>query len=184
MAIVGASTTYGLAWLVLLVIPMLAVVQAVAARLGAVSNRGLENAIRARYGRPLALLALFAALQVMTGVAYRWFVVPLALITASPLIFARYDAIARVLKYLAFIFFAYAIAAFLAHPNWGDVLRGSLVPHFELRSAYVSGAIALLGMSEGHRIPPTLACAGWGVTAIVVAAAGIYLYQTFTGTGG
>jgi len=119
LAIVGASTTYGLAWLVLLVIPMLAVVQTVAARLGAVSKRGLENAIRARYGRPLALLALFAvlavslltlaadlegggaALQVMTGIDYRWFVVPLALITAAALVFAHYDAIARVLKYLA-----------------------------------------------------------------------------------
>jgi len=163
LAIVGASTTYGLAWLVLLVIPMLAVVQTVAARLGAVSKRGLENAIRARYGRPLALLALFAvlavnlltlaadlegggaALQVMTGIDYRWFVVPLALITAAALVFAHYDAIARVLKYLAFIFFAYVIAAFLAHPNWLDVLRGSVIPHFELRTAYVSGAIALLG---------------------------------------
>ncbi len=64
LAVVGASTTYGLAWLVLLIIPMLAVVQAVAARVGAVSKRGLENAIHERYGRTLALLALLAVLAV------------------------------------------------------------------------------------------------------------------------
>ncbi len=32
----------------------------------------------------------------MTGINYRWFVVPLALVTAAALVFARYDAIARV----------------------------------------------------------------------------------------
>lgn len=163
LTVVGASTTYGLAWLVLLVIPMLAVVQTVAARVGTVSKRGLENVVLERYGRPLAFFALFAvlavnlltlaadlegggaALQVMTGIDYRWFVVPLALLAAGALVFARYDAIARVLKYLTLVFFAYVIAAFLAHPNWLDVLRGSVIPHFELRGAYVSGAIALLG---------------------------------------
>jgi Mn2+/Fe2+ NRAMP family transporter len=163
LAIVGASTTYGLAWLVLLVIPMLAVVQAIAARIGVASKRGLEDCIRARYGRGLALAALVAvlavniitlaadlegggaALQIVTGIDYRWFVVPFAGLAAAALIIGKNDSITRVLKYLTIVFFAYIVTAFFAHPDWLAVLRGSLVPHFENNHAYIAGAIALLG---------------------------------------
>ncbi len=163
LAIVGASTVYGLAWLVLFVIPMLAVVQAIAARIGVVSKRGLEDCIRARYGNGLALAALFAvlavnvitlaadlegggaALQIMTGIDYRWFVVPFAVLAAAALIIGKSDSITNVLKYLTIIFFAYIATAFFAHPDWLAVLRGSLIPHFENNKAYISGAIALLG---------------------------------------
>lgn len=163
LAIIGSTTTYGLTWLVLLVIPMLAVVQAVAAQVGTVSKKGLEDCIRYRYGRGLSFAALFAvlavnivtlaadlegggaALQIMTGIDYRWFVVPFAALTALALVLGRTDSITNVLKYLTIIFIAYVATAFLAHPDWLAVLRGSLVPHFENTPAYVSGAIALLG---------------------------------------
>jgi Mn2+/Fe2+ NRAMP family transporter len=163
LAVIGASTVYGLAWLVLLVIPMLAVIQSVAARIGVVSRHGLENCIRVRYGRPVALLALLAvlsvnlitlaadlegggaALSLLTGIDYRWWIVPFAVFTALLLVFARYNAISKFLELLALIFVAYVFAAFLAHPNWADVLRGSLVPHFEYTDDYISGALALLG---------------------------------------
>ncbi|GAC1396094.1 MAG: divalent metal cation transporter [Vulcanimicrobiaceae bacterium] len=163
LAVIGASTVYGLAWLVLLVIPMLAVVQAIAARVGAVSKRGLEDCIRYRYGRGLSFAAMFAvlavnvitlaadlegggaALQMITGVDYRWFVAPLALLAAIALIFGRSDAITNVLKYVTIVFLAYVFTAFFSHPDWLAVVRGSLVPHLEAAPAYVSGVIALLG---------------------------------------
>ena len=163
LAIVGASTVYGLAWLVLLVIPMLAVVQAIAARIGVASKRGLEDCIRTRYGRGLALAALFAvlavniitlaadlegggaALQIITGIDYRWFVVPFAGLAAAALVIGKSDSITNVLKYLTIVFFAYIVTAFFAHPDWLAVARGSLIPHFENKKAYISGAIALLG---------------------------------------
>jgi Mn2+/Fe2+ NRAMP family transporter len=50
-----------------------------------------------------------------------------------------------VLRYVALLFFTYVGAAFLAHPDWGAVLRGSFTPHFDLHPATVSGALALLG---------------------------------------
>ncbi len=163
LAIIGSTTVYGLAWLVLLVIPMLAVVQTVAARIGVVSRGGLEDGIGRAYGRPLALAALAAvlfvnivtlaadlegggaALQLLTGIDYRWWVAPIAAITGALLVFAKYDAIARVLKFLVLVFLAYVVTAFVSHPNWIEVARGSLVPHLEYSGAYVSGAIALLG---------------------------------------
>ena len=163
LAIVGATTIYGLAWLVLLVIPMLAVVQAVAACIGGVGKKGLEDAIRFRYGRGLALAALFAvlavnivtlaadlegggaALQLLTGLDYRWFVVPLAALAGFVLVVGKTDSITNVLKYVTVVFLAYVVTAFFSRPDWGAVARQSLVPHFEATNAYISGAIALLG---------------------------------------
>jgi hypothetical protein len=62
------------------------------------------------------------------------------------LVWGDYRAMQRVLKYVLLVFVAYVVAAFLAHPNWGDVLYHTLVPRFDFSSpAYVAGAIALLG---------------------------------------
>ena len=160
---VGASTIYGLSWLVLLVIPMLAIVQTIASRVGAVSKKGLEDCIGDAYGRgwalfvPAAILIVnvltlaadleggAAALHVLTGVDYRWFVIPFAALVAALLVFAKYAGTQRWLRFIPIVFLAYIGAAFLAHPDWGAVARATVVPHFALTHAYVSGAIAVLG---------------------------------------
>lgn len=64
LAVVGSTTTYSLGWLVLLIIPMLAVVQAIAAQVATVSRKGLEDCVRSTYGRLWALLMLGAVLAV------------------------------------------------------------------------------------------------------------------------
>ena len=58
LAVIGSTTGYRLAWLVVLVIPMLVVVQVISARVGVVCRAGLAGAIRVRYGRPWAVLTL------------------------------------------------------------------------------------------------------------------------------
>lgn len=163
LAVVGSTTVYALGWLVLLIIPMLAVVQAISSRIGAVCGEGLETILKDRYGRVAALVVLFAvfavdqltlaadlegggaALQLFSGWDYRWFVVPLAIATAATLTFANYHVVRRFLVYVPMVFLAYAVAAVLAHPNWHDVLRNSFIPHVRLDKQIASGAIALLG---------------------------------------
>ena len=96
LAVIGSSTTYGLSWLVLLVIPMLSVVQAISAQVVLVTNTGLESVVRKRYGKGWAFLALVsvlivnlitlaadlegggAALSLLINLDYRWFIIPLA----------------------------------------------------------------------------------------------------------
>ena len=162
-AVIGSTLTYGLAWLTLLVIPMLAIVQAIAAQVGAVSKRGLEDCIRERYGRAwasAALLALLvvnvltlaadlegggAALGLLTHSDYRWWLLPFAAGATALLVFGKYRTIERVLRYTALLFLTYVGAAILARPDWHAVLIGSFVPHFDLKTDTVSGALALLG---------------------------------------
>ncbi len=52
----------------------------------------------------------------------------------ASLVWGNYRAMQRVLKYVLLVFVAYVVAAFLAHPNWGDVLYHTLVPHFDFSS--------------------------------------------------
>ena len=61
------------------------------------------------------------------------------------LIFDNYKKIQRVLIYLPLVFLSYVVAAFMARPQWTDVLRNSLIPHFSLTEPMITGAIALLG---------------------------------------
>lgn len=163
LAVIGASTAYGLAWLVVLVIPMLVVVQVVAAAVGVCAREGLAAAVRARFGRGWAIAALLAVLAVnlvtlaadleggaaalglLTGVPGRWFALPFAAVAGALLVWGNHGAIQRALRWVLLIFLAYVAAAFLARPDWGDVLRHTVIPHFALSSAYVTGAIALLG---------------------------------------
>ena len=163
LAVIGSTTIYGLAWLALLIVPMLAIVQAVAADIGAVSRRGLEECVRVRYGTFWATLALAAilavnvltlaadlegggaALQLLTHADYRWFVVPLGGATLALLVLGNYRGIERVLRYAALLFLTYVAAAFLAKPDWTAVLRDSFVPHLSFAPDYVAGALALLG---------------------------------------
>ena len=139
LAVIGSTTVYGLGWLTLLVIPMLAVVQAIAAQVGTASKKGLEDCVRHAYGPFWAIVALgallivnvltlaadleggAAALHLLTNVEYRWWVLPLGVLTVLVLVYGNYRTIERVLRYLALLFLTYVGAAFLAHPDWGAV---------------------------------------------------------------
>jgi Mn2+/Fe2+ NRAMP family transporter len=140
------------------------IVQTVSATVGLCTKTGLEDAIRLRFGRLWAYVALAAVLAVnvltlaadleggaaalglLTGMPYQWFAVPLGAAVAAFLVWGSYSALQRVLKYVLLVFVAYVVAAFLAHPNWGDVLSHTVIPHLNFSSsAYVAGAIALLG---------------------------------------
>ena len=71
LVVVGATTVYGLAWLSLLVFPLLAVVQVLATRVGFVSGRDLQGAVGDGYGRVVAgvLLLSLLAVNVLTVAA-------------------------------------------------------------------------------------------------------------------
>jgi Mn2+/Fe2+ NRAMP family transporter len=163
LVVVGATTVYGLAWLTLLVFPVLAVVQVLATRVGFVSGRDLQQAAGDGYGRVVAGLLLLtilavnlltvaadleagaAALALLTGVHWGWFVVPLAVLVVGLLFRNGYDEVERVLRYVLLCLLAYAVAVVLARPHWTAVARGTLVPSLRLDHDHISGALALLG---------------------------------------
>lgn len=163
LSVIGATTIYRLSWLVILVIPMLVIIQVVSATVGVVARGGLEDVVRHRYGKAWAFLVLLlvlavnlitlaadleggsAALSLLTGLSYRWFIAPFGLGVALLLIRGNYHALERVLKYVLLVFVAYIITAFVARPHWDTVLHDTFIPHLSISSAYIAGALALLG---------------------------------------
>jgi Mn2+/Fe2+ NRAMP family transporter len=162
-AVVGAQTIYRLSWVALLVAPLLAVVLAIAARVGVVTSSDLQSLTLKRYGPRVAVLLMAsvvvvnmvtiaadvqagaAGIGLLTGIGSRWIVLPLALILVGVLLIGRYGQVVAVLRYLLPGFLAFTAAAVLARPDWPRLLQASLVPALSLRGDQVTGALALLG---------------------------------------
>ena len=162
LAIAGASTLYGLEWVLLLIVPMFAVVQAIATHLATVSHQGLQDGIRKRYGSLIAIVSLFcivsvsvvtfaadleagaAALELLTHIAYATWLIPLAVIVIALMSLGTFAKIRRFLIVLPLAFVAYIAAAILAKPDWHAVLSG-FIPHLRGDDVYVTVTIALMG---------------------------------------
>ncbi|MBV8198491.1 MAG: divalent metal cation transporter, partial [Candidatus Eremiobacteraeota bacterium] len=163
LAVVGAATGYGLAWLIVLLLPMLALVQAIAASVAAVSHMSLQEAIVHAYGRRPATLAMVCvvsislltlvadiqagaqALSLLFGLPFYVFVVPLVAVIGWMLAAHSYLRIERILASLTLIFLCYVASAILARADWGAVLHSIIAPRFNLSLAFATGVIALLG---------------------------------------
>jgi len=163
LAAVGATTVYGLAWLVVAILPMLAVTQVIAASVGAATRTSVQGAIVRRYGIAAGILSLAAivAVNLLTLVAdveagcqalallfhlpYQVFLLPFVAAIAYLLLTHSYARVATWLMFVPILFVAYAASAVLAHADWLDVARHTLVPHFEFSGVYLAGALALIG---------------------------------------
>lgn len=163
MSVIGATTVYGLSWLAILIFPILAVIQAISARIGVVTHEDLQFVVKQRFGRVSQLLLLgsilsvtiitiaadlgagAAAIGLLVHLPAKWFVLPLGALVLVLLLVGSYDEVRRVLRYVLLVLLAYVVAAVLAHPNWSEVLRHTAVPTFTLNSDYIAGALALLG---------------------------------------
>jgi Mn2+/Fe2+ NRAMP family transporter len=160
---VGATTGTGLLWLMMLSTAMLYYLEEVSTRLGVVTKHGLVRVLRTAYGQGIAtaviapvvlsniitigadLSGTSAALELLTGVAWEWWVAPLATLLALSLIFASYRTISRFLLLLTPLFVLYIITGFIVRPNWGTALRATFLPSIQLTPTFLSAALGLLG---------------------------------------
>jgi len=159
---VGAKYGYGLLWMMVVITVSLAVVQMLAARMGAVTGKGLAELIRERYGIRWSAFATFAVLVANFGICISDFVgvgaalhlagipvqvsVPIAAVVIWLIIVrGSYRSAERVFIALTVPFFAYPIAAILAHPDWGAVARSLVAPHLQSNSAYLLLFVATAG---------------------------------------
>ncbi len=163
-SIAGARVGYSLLWLSLFTLPMTIAVQGMAAKVGLVTRHGLAAVIRRHYPRwvlyvaatllvvsniPIIaadLLGVAAGLNLLLpALPIISYVIPIAFLILLVEVLENYQNLARALKWLTLIFFAYVAAGFLAHPDWTAVLRGTFVPHLEWSKSFIAIVVALLG---------------------------------------
>jgi Mn2+/Fe2+ NRAMP family transporter len=161
-ASVGARYGYDLLWMMVLITISLIVVQEMAARMGAVTGKGLAELIREQYGPRWSLFSTAAVLLANLGICISEFVgigaalglahvpvqvsVPIAAVVVWLLLVrGSYKLAERIFVAMTIPFFAYPVAAILAHPDWGAVGRAAVEPKIHLTGAYVVLFIATVG---------------------------------------
>ena len=162
-ATAGASLGFATLWTAPLTYPLMAAVQYICAKVGMVSGRGLAGVLRRHYGRGVlypavaALVvantinagadigAVAAGINLLAPLPIGLMVVPVALAILSLQIWGSYRLIASIFKWLTLVLFAYIGAAFLAKPDWGEVLRHTVVPTIRFDSGYLAALVAILG---------------------------------------
>jgi Mn2+/Fe2+ NRAMP family transporter len=159
---VGAKYGYSLLWAMVLITISLALVQRSAARMGAVTGKGLAELIREGYGIRWSAFATLCVLVANFGICISDFVgvgaalglagiptqvsVPIAALGIWLVIVrGSYRSAERVFIWLTIPFFAYPIAAILAHPDWGQVGHALVVPQVHTNSTFLLLFVAMAG---------------------------------------
>jgi NRAMP (natural resistance-associated macrophage protein)-like metal ion transporter len=162
-AMAGAALGYATLWLAWVTFPLMAGVQLICARIGLVTGTGLAGIMRRRYSGwvvypAIAALivantinaaadiqAIAAGINLLAPLPILAMTVPIGLLILVVQVWGSYKLLVKIFRWLTLSLFAYIGAAFLARPNWGDVLHGTLVPSFSFNSDFLSIIVALLG---------------------------------------
>jgi NRAMP (natural resistance-associated macrophage protein)-like metal ion transporter len=145
-SIAGALLGTRLLWTALITWPLMAAVQMMCARIGKVTGEGLAGNFKKRFPRWLLLIFIVALLgantiniaadlagmadaaAMLSRINSHWFVVIFAILISWATVRLHYSQIAKVLKWLVLVLFAYPITAFVVGADWGHVLRDTLIP--------------------------------------------------------
>jgi NRAMP (natural resistance-associated macrophage protein)-like metal ion transporter len=162
-AIDGATNGYGHLWLLLLSTPLYQAVQYACAKVGRITQKGLADILREHYSRWIAipaslilivanvaliaadLVAIGSGMELITGLSWVWFVIPVGIILWYLTVYRNFETIKKIFIVMSLAFVAYIITAVFSHPNWGQILYSTFVPHIDFSFISISSAVALLG---------------------------------------
>jgi len=159
----GAALGYATLWTAIVTLPLMVVVQHICAKIGMVSGRGLAGVLHRYYSKKLLypvviglviantinagadISAIAAAINMFVPIPISVMVIPIALAIVVLQVWGSYRLIMKVFKWLTLSLFAYVIAAFLAKPDWYEVLRSTFLPKLSFSSEYITTIVAILG---------------------------------------
>ncbi len=158
----GAQFGYTLLWTLIPTTVALIIVQEMAARMGAITGKGLSDLIREEFGLRATfftmlvlgladfgnIIAEFAGLASGLGIfgASKFIVVPLgAALVWVVVVRGRYKPVERILIIASLIYFAYPVSAILARPNWDLALKQTFIPTLSSDPAYLAVIVGLIG---------------------------------------
>lgn len=160
---IGATTGFGLLWLMALSTVMMYYLEEMSTRLGVVTKQGIARILRSHYGPAVALVVVVpllvsniisigadlagtgAALDLVTGIPWDRWILPIGLALGVTLVYASYRVVTRFLLLITPLFLLYVIEGFIVHPNWAAVVRDTLLPPVRFTPGYFAAALGLLG---------------------------------------
>lgn len=161
-SVAGARFGFSLLWTLIPTTIALVVIQEMIARMGAITGKGLSDLIRENYGVRatfLLMIGLFvanlgttvanfagwAASMEIIGLS-KYIMVPIGAIGIWMLVTrGSYRFVESILLIACLLYFGYVISGFMAHPDWSEVFKKTLVPDIKLDPEYVYLCIAIIG---------------------------------------
>lgn len=153
-SLAGAQFGHSLLWSLIPITLALIVVQEMSARMGAVTGKGLSDLIREEYGfrATFLMMGLLVAINLLNVVAefigvatsldlfhghihgHNFYIskfvsVPVAAVLVWLLVTkGNYKSVEKIFLAASCFYVCYIIAGFLAHPDWTDAIRATVVP--------------------------------------------------------
>lgn len=161
-SIAGARFGYKLLWIMLPLTIGFTLVQEMSARLGAATGKGFSDLVREQFSIRATVAMMFMLLIGNAGLVVSEFAgiaaalelfgiskyigVPIAALFVWLLITrGSYHKVEKVFLLMSSALLGYIVAAFLAKPNWGDVVTHLFVPSFTFNHEYLKYTLALIG---------------------------------------
>jgi NRAMP (natural resistance-associated macrophage protein)-like metal ion transporter len=166
-SLAGVQFGYSLLWLLIPVTLILYVAQEMCARMGVITGKGLADLIRENFGVKVAFWILltfvlgdlgnvateFAGVSSAASIfhGYVHFITPPLLVVAvAAFVFATVTSqnrkvVERIFFVFTGVYVAYIVSGIIVHPNWHDVLAGTLLPHFTPSKAYFLMVVGVIG---------------------------------------
>jgi NRAMP (natural resistance-associated macrophage protein)-like metal ion transporter len=159
----GAQFGYGLGWVLVLTLPLMIVIQNVAAQIGRVTGRGIAGNLRRHYPKQMLwavvlllllaniinlgadLSAMGAALALIIDGHGAVYTLLFGILCLTLEIFVSYSRYATILKWTTLSLFAYFAVVIVADVAWTKALRSLVLPDLQWNQAYVTTMVAILG---------------------------------------
>jgi NRAMP (natural resistance-associated macrophage protein)-like metal ion transporter len=158
----GSMFGYRTLFICVLVTAALVAVQEMSARVGAYSGEGLMSLVREQFSLRVGAFAVVCLLIANLGLVVaefagigaaleifgvsRYISVPLAAVgILAVVLFGSYRYAERVFLGLSLVFLVYPIAMILAQPDWAQVAKDAVWPHFVASRDFLLISIALVG---------------------------------------
>src|SRR5215467_7955224 len=158
----GAKFGYALLWTLVPVTIALIIIQEMAARMGAVTGKGLSDLIREEFGFRWTFFTMFILgladfgniMSEFAGMASgmglfgvtKYIAVPIgAVLVWVMVVSGSYKVVERILIGFSLIYFTYVASAVLAHPDWRTAIHSTIVPNIIKNSDYLVLTIGLIG---------------------------------------
>jgi NRAMP (natural resistance-associated macrophage protein)-like metal ion transporter len=159
----GAQYGVNMLWTVVLTYPLMTAIQAICARIGRVTGKGLGanmSKIMPRWLVSCLVLLLFvanvvnigadlasmgAAAQLIVGRGQVVFALVFAIASFSAQVFIPYNRYVHILKWLTLALFAYVGVLFTVKIDWLEVAHGIVLPHFDWGRDAITVVVAIFG---------------------------------------
>lgn len=161
--VAGASFGHSLGWVVLICIPVLHTIFAVASRIGQRTGQGLIDLIRAYHGSGKAVTLAFMIVAVnlamiigdivavadscslVTALPRSYFLAAIAFLVWYLLILGNYEKTTRTLGMISLILIAYVVAAYQVSDSLLTVAREVIIPKIQMSQQYTMAVVAVFG---------------------------------------